>query len=143
MDTKEKYARYVNTAFMSKVQPVVIEKGNGSKVYDEEGKEYIDCFAGIAVTNAGHANPDIAEAAKSQIDKFFHCCSYYYYVELVADLAEKLASITPGRLQKTFFGNGGAEAVEGALRLAKQYTGRYEFVALQASFHSLSNTCLV
>jgi len=138
MDTKEKYSRYVNTAFMKKVQPVVFEKAKGSKVYDEDGKEYIDCFAGIAVTNAGHANQDIAEAAKSQMDKFFHCCSYYYYVKPVADLAEKLAGITPGRLEKTFFGNGGAEAIEGALRLAKQYTGKYEFVALQASFHGRS-----
>jgi 4-aminobutyrate aminotransferase/(S)-3-amino-2-methylpropionate transaminase len=138
MDTKEKYARYVNTAFMRKVQPVVFERARGSRVYDEEGKEYIDCFAGIAVTNAGHANPDIAEAAKSQIDRFFHCCSYYYYVKPVADLAEKLAAITPGRLEKTFFGNGGAEAIEGALRLAKQCTGRSEFVALQASFHGRS-----
>ena len=138
MDTREKYARYVNTAFMKKVQPVVFEEARGSKVYDESGKEYIDCFAGIAVTNAGHANPQIAEAAKSQMDRFFHCCSYYYYVKPVADLAEKLAHITPGRLKKTFFGNGGAEAIEGALRLAKQYTGRSEFVALQASFHGRS-----
>jgi len=138
MDTKEKYARYVNTAFMRKVQPVVFERARGSRVYDEAGKEYIDCFSGIAVTNAGHANPDVAEAAKSQMDRFFHCCSYYYYVKPVADLAEKLASITPGRLQKTFFGSGGAEAIEGALRLAKQYTGKSEFVALQASFHGRS-----
>ncbi len=64
-----------------------------------------------------------------------HSCSYVYHVPVVADLAERLAAITPGRLQKTFFGNSGAEAVEGALRLARAFTGRREVIALQASFH--------
>ena len=69
------------------------------------------------------------------MDKVVHSCSYVYHVPVVADLAERLAEITPGRLQKTFFGNSGAEAVEGALRLARAYTGRREIIALQGSFH--------
>ncbi len=76
------------------------------------------------------------------MDKLVHCCSYVYYSQPTADLAEKLAAITPGRLQKTFFGNGGAEAIEGALRLAKQFTGKTEFIALQASFHGRSYATL-
>jgi 4-aminobutyrate aminotransferase/(S)-3-amino-2-methylpropionate transaminase len=118
MDTVEKYKKYVNTSMVAKVEPVVIEKASGATVTDTQGKTYIDCFSGIAVVNAGHCNEKVNEAAKAQMDKLVHCCSYVYYSQPTADLAEKLAQITPGRLQKTFFGNGGAEAIEGALRLA-------------------------
>ena len=127
---------------VERVQPVVIEKAQGAIITDIEGKNYIDCFSGIAVTNAGHCNEKVSEAAKAQMDKLVHCCSYVYYSQPTADLAEKLAQITPGRLQKTFFGNGGAEAIEGAMRLAKQFTGKTEFIGLQASFHGRSYATL-
>lgn len=142
MNTIEKYKKYVNISMVDKVQPVVIERANGAIITDIEGKNYIDCFSGIAVTNAGHYNEKVLEAAKAQMEKFFHCCSYVYYSQPTADLAEKLAQITPGRLQKTFFANSGAEAIEGALRLAKQFTGKTEFIALQASFHGRSYATL-
>ena len=142
MNTVEKYKKYVNTAMVAKVEPVVIGKAKGATVTDIEGKQYIDCFAGISVVNAGHCNEKVIEAAKAQMDKLVHCCSYVYYSQPTADLAEKLAEITPGRLQKTFFGNGGAEANEGALRLAKQFTGKTEFIALHASFHGRSYATL-
>ena len=142
MNTIEKYKKYVNTAMVDKVQPVIIEKASAATVTDTAGKQYIDCFSGIAVTNAGHCNEKVVEAAKAQIDKLIHCCSYVYYSQPTADLAEKLAQITPGRLQKTFFGSGGAEAIEGAMRLAKQFTGKTEFIALQASFHGRSYATL-
>jgi 4-aminobutyrate aminotransferase len=111
---------------------------SGTTVTAEDGKRYTDLFSGIAVVNAGHCNPEVAAAAKAQIDRLVHCCSYVYHVPAVADLAEKLAGITPGRLQKSFFGNGGAEANEGAMRLAKQFTRRQEFISLQGSFHGRS-----
>jgi len=142
MNIVEKYKKYVNISVVDKVQPVVIERANGAIITDIEGKNYIDCFSGIAVTNAGHCNEKVLEAAKAQMEKFVHCCSYVYYSQPTADLAEKLAQITPGRLQKTFFANSGAEAVEGALRLAKQFTGKTEFIALQASFHGRSYATL-
>jgi len=142
MNTIEKYKRYVNTSMVDKIQPVVIERGRGALVTDNNGKEYIDCFSGIAVTNAGHSNEKVIKAAKAQMEKLVHCCSYVYYSQPTADLAEKLAEITPGRLQKTFFCNSGAEAIEGSLRLAKQYTGKTEFIALQASFHGRSYATL-
>jgi 4-aminobutyrate aminotransferase / (S)-3-amino-2-methylpropionate transaminase / 5-aminovalerate transaminase len=142
MNTVEKYKKYVNIAMVEKVQPVVIESASGTVITDTGGKTYIDCFSGIAVTNAGHCNEKVIEAAKAQMDKLVHCCSYVYYSQPTADLAEKLAEITPGRLQKTFFGSGGAEAIEGALRLAKQFTGKTEFVALQGSFHGRSYATL-
>ena len=142
MNTIEKYKKYVNTSIVEKVQPVVIEKALDALIIDTTGKEYIDWFSGVAVVNAGHCNKKVIEAAKAQMDKLIHCCSYTYYSQPTADLAEKLARITPGRLQKSFFGNGGAEAMEGALRLAKQFTGRKEFIGLQASFHGRSYATL-
>ncbi len=127
---------------VEKVQPVVIEKAIGATITDTSGKEYVDCFSGIAVTNTGHCNERVIEAAKAQMGKLIHCCSYVYYSQPTANLAEKLARITPGRLQKSFFGSGGAEAIEGALRLAKQFTGKTEFIALQSSFHGRSYATL-
>jgi 4-aminobutyrate aminotransferase / (S)-3-amino-2-methylpropionate transaminase / 5-aminovalerate transaminase len=138
MNTQEKYKKYVNTAFVKAVEPVVVTKAKGAQVWDESGKAYTDLFAGISVVNAGHCNPSVLEAAKAQMDNLVHCCSYVYHVPAVADLAEKLAQLTPGRLQKSFFGNGGAEANEGAMRLAKQFTKKQEFVSLQGSFHGRS-----
>jgi len=90
------------------------------------------------VVNAGHGNPQVIEAAKKQMEKLVHCSSYIYHVQPVADLAEKLAHIAPRGLTKTFFGNGGAEAIEGAMKLARLYTGKHEFIALHASFHGRS-----
>ena len=135
MNTTEKYARYVNTSSVKAFEPVVIESAAGAEIHADDGRTYLDCFAGIAVVNAGHVHPRVAEAAKAQIDRLIHACSYVYYVPSVADLAETLAQITPGALQKTFFCNSGAEALEGALRLAKVATGKREVIALQMAFH--------
>lgn len=142
MDIKQKYNKYVNTYSVKKMEDIVIDWAEGACVYDIEGKEYIDCFAGIAVNNAGHRNPKVIQAAKEQMGKLVHCCAYVYYSEPVALLAEKLSQITPGRLEKTFFSNSGAEAIEGALRIAKQFTDKYEIIALQASFHGRTNATL-
>ena len=142
MNTIEKYQKYVTTSFVPSVEPVVFDRAEGATVTDENGKSYIDCFAGIAVSNAGHRHPKVIQAAKDQLDKFVHAGSYIYHVPQVADLAEKLAEITPGKLQKTFFGNSGAEGIETALRLAKTYTGKTEFISLTHSFHGRTNATL-
>src|SRR6478672_8405121 len=134
-DTIQKYKDYVMTGFMKSVVPMVIDKASGATVTDVNGRTYLDCFAGISVVNAGHCNPEVTSAAKAQIDKLVHCCSYVYHVPVVADLAEKMAEISPGRLKKTFFANSGAEAIEGALKLARLYTGKKEVISLEASFH--------
>lgn len=135
MDTIEKYNAYVNTSMVPGFVPVIFDHANGAEVFGKDGKMYLDCFAGIAVTNIGHGNPEVIEAAKSQIDRYVHCCSYVYYNATMADLAEKIAQITPGRLNKSFFANSGAEAVEGAMRMAKTFTGKREFISLQGGFH--------
>ena len=138
MNTQEKYQSFVNTAFMAAVEPIVIEQAKGATYTDDQGRSYLDCFSGISVVNSGHANEAIIGAAREQMEKLVHCSSYFYHVKSVADLAEKLAGITPGRLKKSFFGNGGAEAVEGAIRLAKRFTQKNEMVALSHSFHGRS-----
>ncbi len=107
----------------------------GRTLTDVDGRDYLDCFSGISVVNAGHNHPRILAAAREQMEKLVHCCSYVYQVPVVGQLAEKLAEITPGDLTKSFFANSGAEANEGALRLAKQATGRREIVALAYGFH--------
>ena len=135
-DVVEKYRRFVNTYVVKKVQPIVIDRAEGATVWDERGRAYVDLFSGISVVNAGHCRPEIVEAAAAQMRKLVHANTYLYHNRPAADLAEALASIMPGpELRVTFFGNSGAEAIECAMRLAKQFTGRSEFVALEMSFH--------
>jgi 4-aminobutyrate aminotransferase/(S)-3-amino-2-methylpropionate transaminase len=133
--TLSRYRDYVTTSFVAAVEPIAIGKAEGATIWDQDGKEYIDGFAGIAVVNAGHGNPRVIAAAKRQMDDLVHAASYIYHVPVVGELAEKLAQITPGRLQKTFFGNSGAEGIETAMRLAKAYTGKREIISLTHSFH--------
>jgi len=135
MNTREKFAEYMLPLAARCVQPIAINRASGCTMVDDQGREYLDCFAGIAVVNAGHNHPKILEAARKQMERLVHCCSYVYPSAPVADLAERLAGITPGALKKSFFSNSGAEAIEGAMRLAKQATGRKEVVALGFSFH--------
>jgi hypothetical protein len=120
MGGKEQYRDYV-MGFVKRVGPVV-DHGEGATLWDVDGKEYIDCFAGISVTNAGHGNKKIIEAAKAQADKLVHACSYVYHVPAVGALAERLAEITPGKLQKTFFSNSGAEALGRRGRLRHRHS---------------------
>jgi 4-aminobutyrate aminotransferase-like enzyme len=84
---------------------------------------------------ARHNHPRILAAARAQMEQLVHCCSYVYHVPVVGELAARLAALTPAGLTKSFFSNSGAEANEGALRLAKQATGRHEVVALTYGFH--------
>ena len=137
-DTIQKYRDYVITGFMKSVVPIVVDRASGAVITDINGREYLDCFAGISVVSAGHCNPQVIAAAKRQMEKLVHCSSYIYHVQAVADLADKIAHIAPRGLTKTFFGNSGAEAIEGAMKLARLYTGKHEFIALHASFHGRS-----
>ncbi len=135
MNAKQLYDEYMITSMVAGFEPVTVEQASGCVITDTEGREYLDCFSGIAVCNAGHGHPKIVDAAHRQLDKLIHCCTYVYYNPRAAELARKLAQITPGALQKSFFGNSGAEALEGAMRLAKQFTNRTELVCLTMSFH--------
>ena len=127
--------KHLILSMIEKLQPVVIDHAQGALVWDMDGKEYIDCYAGISVVNAGHCPPEVVNAAIEQAKKLVHACTYVYYVPPAIRLAKRLAEITPAPLQKVFFGNSGAEALECAMKLARKYTKRHEFIALMCSFH--------
>jgi 4-aminobutyrate aminotransferase / (S)-3-amino-2-methylpropionate transaminase / 5-aminovalerate transaminase len=133
--TIAQYKEYVTTSFVASVEPIVVESAEGATIWDADGTEYIDCFAGIAVNNAGHRHPKVIAAVQEQLTKVVHAASYIYHVPIVGETAEKLAKVSPGRLQKTFFANSGAEGIETAMRLAKAATGRREIISLTQSFH--------
>ncbi|SEV80572.1 aspartate aminotransferase family protein [Natrinema salifodinae] len=114
---------------------VPVRRAEGCTLEDFDGNEYLDVFSGISVTNVGHGNEAVVDAAKDQLDEFVHGCSYVHPNEPVADLAERIADVTPGDLQKSFFCNSGTEAVEGAIKLARKYTGSKEVIALEMGFH--------
>ncbi len=113
-------------------QPIVIASGKGSTVYDIEGREYIDCVAGIAVNNVGHCHPHLVEAIKDQAEKLMHV-SNLYYTEPQAQLAEQLVNVTG--MDRVFFCNSGTEAVEAAMKLARVHTKKTDFIAVEHSFH--------
>jgi acetylornithine/N-succinyldiaminopimelate aminotransferase len=122
-------ARYYMPAFS---REIMIERGSGSKVWDAEGNEYIDCVAGIAVCSTGHCHPDVTRAICEQAGRLLHC-SNLYYVPGQAELAEKLTGIC--ELDRAFFANSGAEANEAAIKLARLATGKKRFVAFTHGFH--------
>ncbi len=120
-------------------QPIAIKKASGAVVTDVNGKEYIDCVAGIAVNNVGHCHPHVVEAIKHQAEQLIHV-SNLYYTEQQAVLAEELTNLT--RMDRIFFCNSGTEAVEGALKLARKVSGKKEFIAAEHAFHGRTRGAL-
>jgi acetylornithine/N-succinyldiaminopimelate aminotransferase len=120
-------------------QPLALVKGKGSIVWDAEGKSYVDCVAGIAVNNVGHSNPKVAEAICDQAKNLIHTSNLYYTEEQVT-LAKLLAEISLH--QKSFFCNSGAEANEGAIKLARKHTGKGEIITMENSFHGRTITTI-
>jgi 4-aminobutyrate aminotransferase-like enzyme len=118
-------------------KPLVIERGEGMHVFDDEGNRYLDCFGGVLTVSVGHCEPSVTKAVTEQLNKVVHT-STLYVNKPQADLAEKLAEITPGNLKKSFFSNSGTEADETAIVLARLYTGRQEIIALRHSYHGRS-----
>ncbi len=121
--------RYFMPAFS---RELALVKGEGSKVWDAEGNEYLDCVAGIAVCSTGHCHPAVVKAICDQAHQLIHC-SNLYYVPHQGALAQKLVEITG--MHKAFFSNSGAEATDGALKLARVRTGKKKFVAFTHGFH--------
>ncbi|MBI2267439.1 MAG: aspartate aminotransferase family protein [Armatimonadetes bacterium] len=117
--------------------PPEFVRGEMQYLYDNQGKKYLDCFAGVVTVNSGHCHPEIASAIIRQVQTLQHTTTLYLTRPMV-DLAEKLAEITPGSLQRSFICNSGTEATEGACLLAKIHTGAHEFIALRHSFHGRS-----
>ena len=137
MNTKEiisQYDKYVMATY-SRI-PIVIVKGKGLKVWDLDGNEYLDFFPGWAVTGLGHCHPKVVNAVRNYLKKIIHVSNNYYNM-LQAKLARKI--IENSFEGKVFFCNSGAEANEGAIKLARAYGnamgGRYEIITMENSFH--------
>lgn len=119
------------------------ERAEGVYLYDKTGKAWVDLISGIGVSNLGHSNPHVVNAIKEQVDKYMHLMVYGEYVQIPqVRFAEKLVSLLPSSLNSVYFVNSGAETTEGALKLAKRYTGRSEIIACYNSYHGSTQGAL-
>ncbi|HEY44606.1 MAG TPA: aminotransferase class III-fold pyridoxal phosphate-dependent enzyme [Anaerolineae bacterium] len=114
---------------------IIADRGEGSFVYDTEGNAYLDFTTGIGVTNTGHCHPDVVRAVQEQAGKLLHGQANIVFHRPLLALVEELRSILPPELDGVFFSNSGAEAVEGAVKLARVATGRPNVIVFQGSFH--------
>jgi len=129
MEIEEKYSAGIYSK-----RPIIIVKGKGSRVWDIEGREYIDCVGGFGVAIVGHSNEKVVEAICEQAKQIIVCPTVFYN-DKRAEMLRLVAEITPKELSKTFLSNSGTEAVECALKIARKYTGKKEFIAMKRAFH--------
>jgi 4-aminobutyrate aminotransferase len=118
-----------------RVTDLVVEHGEGSYVYTSDGQQYLDFTSGIGVTNTGHSHPAVVKAIQEQAAKIIHAQVNCYFHEPLISLSHTLNEITPAHLDTFFLSNSGAEAVEGAVKLARHYTGRTNIIVFQGGFH--------
>jgi acetylornithine/succinyldiaminopimelate/putrescine aminotransferase len=122
---------------------ITIEKAEGIYLYAPDGKRYIDMISGIGVSNIGHRHPKVIEAIKHQLDKHLHVMVYGEFIQHTPNaLAQKLVSLLPETLNCCYFVNSGTEANEGALKLAKRYTGKTEIISFKKSYHGSTHGSL-
>jgi len=125
--------------------PLLLEfvKAEGLYMYDGSGKKYMDLIAGIGVSNVGHCHPKVVKAVKDQAETYMHLMVYGEFVQSPqVNFAKALADILPASLNCTYFVNSGTEAVEGAMKLAKRFTGRTEIIACKNSYHGSTQGAL-
>ncbi len=115
--------------------PIIASRAEGSYIYDQDGTQYLDFTCGIGVTNTGHCHPAVVEAIRQQAGRLLHGQVNIVFHEPLLELVEELRNILPPSLDGFFFSNSGAEAVEGAVKLARQATGRPNVIVFQGSFH--------
>lgn len=125
--------QYVNPV-LSRTAKIVAEKARGSYIYDMNGDAYLDLASGIAVNNIGHCHPKVVAAVQKQAAELIHTSVTTHHVRYI-ELAQKLAEISPGKLDSVFLANSGAEAVEGAVKLARYVSGRPALINFKGSFH--------
>jgi acetylornithine/LysW-gamma-L-lysine aminotransferase len=113
---------------------LVVVRGKGALLYDEAGREYIDCAAGIGVASLGHAHPAVVGAIQSQAETLI-TCPHILYNDVRSKMLKKLVEVTPQNLSRAYLCNSGAEAVEAALKFARLHTGRPNFVTAMRGFH--------
>jgi 4-aminobutyrate aminotransferase-like enzyme len=122
-------------------EPLVVERAKDQFVWDADGNQYLDFFGGILTVSVGHCNDKVDAKVKTQLDKLQHVSTVFLTEPQVA-LAKKIASITPGNVNKSFFTNSGTEANETAIMLARCYTGSSDIIALRHSYHGRSSMAL-
>ena len=116
--------------------PLVVKRGEGAIVEDVDGNRFLDFNAGIAVVATGHAHPQVVAAIQRQAAEFLHMSGTDFYYENMVRLAEKLAALTPGSVdRRVYFGNSGTEAIEAAIKMARYHSGRDKFIAFLGGFH--------
>lgn len=131
----EREQPYASTSYI-KEYPLVISHGSGAMVEDVDGNRFIDFMAGIAVASTGHAHPKVVEAIQSAAGRFLSMCGTDFYYQSMSELVERLAKIAPGPSPKrVFLANSGSEAVDGALKLVRNSTGRSAIIAFEGAFH--------
>jgi len=131
----ERDSRVVSTSY-TRSYPLVAERGEGAIVEDVDGNRFLDFNAGIAVVATGHCHPRVVDAIQRQAARLIHMSGTDFYYEEMVALAEKLAEIAPGdAARRVSFGNSGAEAIEGCIKLARWATGREKLIAFFGSFH--------
>jgi acetylornithine/succinyldiaminopimelate/putrescine aminotransferase len=122
---------------------IAIEKAEGVFLYEPSGKRYFDMISGIAVSSVGHRHPKVIKAIKDQLDKHLHVMAYGEFIQSSSNqLAKKLSELLPASLNCSYFVNSGTEANEGALKLAKRFTGRTEIVSCKKSYHGSTHGSL-
>ncbi|MBS1572144.1 MAG: aspartate aminotransferase family protein [Bacteroidetes bacterium] len=120
-----------------------VEKAEGSYIYGKNGKAYLDFVAGVSANTLGHSHPKIVNSIKEQADQYLHVMVYGEYAqEKPVALCKLLALATPDPLEITYLVNSGAEAIDGALKLAKRYTGREEIISMKNSYHGNTHGAL-
>lgn len=120
-----------------------VEKAEGSYIYGKDGRAYLDFVAGVSANTLGHSHPKVVNAIKEQADKYLHVMVYGEYAqEKPVELCRLLAEATPEPLEVTYLVNSGAEAIDGALKLAKRHTGREEIISMKNSYHGNTHGAL-
>lgn len=133
-EVRDKHAKYLLPAVSNYyADSIVLDSGSGMHVCDIDGREYLDFFGGILTVSVGHCNPEVTEPLKAQIDRLGHVSTLYPTMPIV-ELAERLARITPGKLQKSMFTSSGSEADDTAVVLAQIFTGSQEIIALRHGY---------
>lgn len=120
-----------------------VEKAEGSYIYGKDGNAYLDFVAGVSANTLGHSHPKVVNAIKEQADRYLHVMVYGEYAqEKPVAICQLLAEATPEPLEVTYLVNSGAEAIDGALKLAKRYTGREEIISMKNSYHGNTHGAL-
>jgi acetylornithine/succinyldiaminopimelate/putrescine aminotransferase len=136
---------FLNNLAQTSDSPLALEitKAEGVYLFDISGKKYMDLISGISVSNTGHRHPEVVKAIKNQVDSYLHLMVYGEYIQSPqVKLASALAALLPEKLNNCYFVNSGSEAVEGALKLAKRFTGRSKIISFNHAYHGSTHGAL-